>query len=65
MARSISGLANPILSMFDTAASRSGPRASADGSLKLGGSVAALLDEGAAGAGDGVAGAFPSAEPEP
>lgn len=53
MARSISTLGKPMLSIFWTAASRWGPRVSADGSLKFPASVAAE----AAGAGDGVAGA--------
>lgn len=52
MARSISALSNPMLSMFAIADSRSEPIAKADGSLNLIGSV----DWGALGAGDGVAG---------
>jgi hypothetical protein len=48
----MSALANPILSMLATAASRSLPIVRAEGSLKLG-PVACV-----AGAGEGVAGAF-------
>lgn len=55
MARSISALGNPMLSMFWMAASRWAPSVRAEGSLKLAGSVDALEP---AGAGVGVAGAF-------
>ena len=54
MARSISALGKPILSIFEIAASRCAPRVRDDGSLKLPSSVAAE----AAGAGEGVAGGF-------
>ena len=55
IARSISVLSNPILSILAIAAERSDPRAKADGSLKLPPSVVVPLD---AGAGDGVDGTF-------
>ena len=53
MARSMSTLGKPMLSMFATAAAPASPIASADGSLKLRGGSAVV-----AGAGDGVAGAL-------
>ena len=56
IARSISVLGNPMLSILEIAAARSDPRAKADGSLKLPPSVVAPPD--AAGAGDGVDGTF-------
>lgn len=60
MARSISALGNPMLSIFWMAASRWEPRARAEGSLKLPASVVVGAAESIepAGAGDGVAGAF-------
>ncbi len=57
MARSISALGKPMLSMFWMAASRWEPRARAEGSLKLAASVAAGAEE-PPGAGDGVDGGF-------
>lgn len=54
IARSISGLGNPILSMLATAASRCDPSVRADGSLKVPPSVVVPVDP--AGAGVGVAG---------
>ncbi len=59
IARSMSALGNPILSMFATAASLCAPSVSADGSLKFPPSLVAAAV--VAGAGDGVAGAFPEA----
>jgi len=53
MARSISALGNPILSILAIASSRCEPKVRADGSLKF-----ALSVPAPAGAGDGVAGAF-------
>ena len=54
MARSISALGKPILSIFAIAESRCAPRVRADGPLKFPSSVPVA----AAGTGDGVAGAF-------
>jgi len=54
IARSISALGKPMLSIFSIAASLCAPRVRVDGSLKFPPSVP--VD--AAGAGDGVAGAF-------
>ena len=59
MARSISALGNPMLSIFWMADSRWAPSVRAEGSLKLAGSSAvAVAVAVAAGAGVGVAGAF-------
>ena len=51
MARSISALGKPMLSMFVMAACLWSPRASTDGSLKLAGSVPVAVAVGAAGVG--------------
>ena len=55
MARSISALGNPILSIFAIASSRCEPNVRADGSLKV---VLSAPAAAAAGTGEGVAGAF-------
>ena len=52
IARSISALAKPMLSIFAITSSRCGPRVRADGSLKLGPSADAVA--AGAEAGDGV-----------
>ncbi len=56
IARSISALAKPMLSIFAITSSRCGPRVRADGSLKLGPSADAVA--AGAEAGDGVDGGF-------
>lgn len=56
MARSMSALAKPMLSIFSIAAFRWAPRANADGSLKFPPSRVDVVDP--AGTGEGVAGTF-------
>ena len=58
IARSISALGKPMLSIFAIASSRCAPRVRADGSLKLAPSADAAAAGAGAGAGDGVDGAF-------
>lgn len=62
MARSMSARGKPMLSMFAIAASLSGPMVRDDGLLNWPGSPPEVC--GAAGAGDGVAGALAAVDPD-